>query len=166
MGEHPRDYVGRDPRALLRDRKGEWLHAEQVRAYFFTPPLDKAKVNIPAAAAIVGTRTATTIAYYEDYLANDFAGAGGVFAKVVKEGPLDSDGMRPLVGDAIGAAFSAERGGGIATPNMNITLLSRKHGPLAGDVAQAAANTFDPPPSSPKVCPTRASCSGHSLSPT
>ena len=133
-----------------------------MRAYFFTPRLYKAKVNIPAAAAIVGARTGTTIAYYEDYLANDFAGAGGVFAKVVKEGPLDSDGMPTLVGDAIGAAFSAERGGGIATPNMNITSLSRKHGPLAGDVAQAAANTSTPPRSSSQGLPDAGNCSARS----
>ena len=132
---------------------GSTLTADQVRAQFFTPRMYKARVNIPAAAAIVGARTATTIGYYEDYLANDFAGAGGVFAKVVKEGPTDSDGFPTLVGDAIGAAFSAERGGGIATPNMSITSLSRKHGPLAGDVAQAAANTFDPKTFFPKGAP-------------
>jgi hypothetical protein len=128
------------------------LTADQVRAQFFTPRMYKARVNIPAAAAIVGARTATTIAYYEDYLASGFAGAGGVFAKVVKEGPL-VDGMPTLVGDAIGAAFSAERGGGIATPNMNITSLSRRHGPLAGDVTKAAANTFDPKSFFPKGLP-------------
>ena len=133
--------------------KANGSSAEQVRAYFFTPRLYKAKVNIPAAAAIVGARTATTIAYYDDYLANEFAGAGGVFAKVVKEGPLGADGMPTLAGDAIGAAFSAERGGGIATPNMNITSLSRRHGPLAGDPAQAAANTFDPASFFPKGLP-------------
>ena len=132
---------------------GNTLTADQVRAQFFTPRMYKARVNIPAAAAIVGARTATTIAYYEDYLANDFAGAGGVFAKVVKEGPANSEGFPTLVGDAIGAAFSAERGGGIATPNMSITSLSRKHGPLAGDVAQAAANTFDPTKFFPKGAP-------------
>jgi hypothetical protein len=133
--------------------KANGSSAEHVRKFFFTPRMYKARVNIPAAAAVVGARTATTIAYYDDYLANEFAGAGGVFAQVVKEGPLDGNGMPTLVGDAIGAAFSAERGGGIATPNMNITSLSRRHGPLAGNVAQAAANTFDSTTFFPKGVP-------------
>ena len=127
--------------------------AEQVRKLFCTPRLYKATVNIPAAAAITGARTATTIALFDDYLASGFGAAGGVFATVVKEGPAGGDGMPTLVGDEVGAGFSAERGGGIATPNMRISVLSRRHGPLAGDVAKAAANTFDPSSFFPKGLP-------------
>lgn len=126
---------------------------EKVREAFFTPRLYKAEINIPAVAAVVGARTITTIAYFNDYLDHAFSGAGSVFAKVVKEGPIDNDNMPTLVGDAISASFSAERGGGIATPNMNITCLSRRHGPLAGDVEKAAANTFDPGSFFPKGVP-------------
>lgn len=124
-------------------------NGEVVRSKFFTPRLYKARVYVPAAAAITGARTATTIAFYQDYLTNDFAGAGEVFARVVKDGP-EQGGFPTLVDDVLSAGFSADKAGGIATPNMSVSSLSRKHGPLAGDIVKAAANTFDPSSFFPK----------------
>ena len=40
--------------------------------------------------------------------------------------------------------FTSDQAGGFATPNMGVSTLSRKHGPLAGKAADAAADKFDP----------------------
>ncbi|MEA2827509.1 MAG: hypothetical protein QOG43_1948 [Actinomycetota bacterium] len=40
--------------------------------------------------------------------------------------------------------FSADKAGGFATPNMAVTSLTRKMGPVAGDVGDAVTGTFKP----------------------
>jgi hypothetical protein len=65
--------------------------------------------------------------------------ATGLFARIVKE---PSSGT--LAAGALGAEFSADKGGGFATPNLSISTLTSKLGPLAGDAANAASDTFNP----------------------
>src|SRR5262249_52339767 len=48
-----------------------------------------------------------------------------------------------LVADQMPVTFSADKAGGIATPNLNLSNLSRAHGPLAGSPANAAQDHFD-----------------------
>ena len=44
----------------------------------------------------------------------------------------------------LGVDFSSDQAGGFATPNLGVSTLSRELGPLAGKVADAVTDTFDP----------------------
>ena len=62
----------------------------------------------------------------------------GLFARIEKDtGPVSA-------ASALGLSFSAEQAGGIATPNVQLTGLSTKRGPLAGDLGDAVLDRFDP----------------------
>lgn len=109
----------------------------------FLPKLFKAEVNIPAVEQLLGTNAPTAIGYYDDYLNNNgFANAGnknGLFARIVKESAPGQ-----LAADTIKSAFSADKAGGIATPDLSISGITRELGPLAGDLVKAAQDVFDP----------------------
>jgi hypothetical protein len=95
----------------------------------FLPKLDKAAVNLTAVEQLVGTSAPTEIKYFTNYVNNDFDGGNEVFAELLTK--LKSE-------------FSADKAGGIATPNLSITGVTRKLGVIAGDLTKAANNSFDP----------------------
>lgn len=103
----------------------------------YMPILYKAQVHIPAIEQLLGTDTNTTIRLYDPYIQGGFDPHAGVFAEIVKDtgSTLDPDQM-PVT-------FTADKAGGMATPNLNLSNLSRAHGPLAGHAADAAQDTFD-----------------------
>ncbi|PSN17345.1 hypothetical protein C7271_18215, partial [filamentous cyanobacterium CCP5] len=110
---------------------------------FFSPRLFKAEVRIPAVEQLVGANTLSSIQLLSDYVTGggfeNAANATGAFAQIVKEtaaGVLETA--------VAGVNFSAEQAGGFATPNLDITTLTRKLGPLGGKVADALADSFDP----------------------
>lgn len=96
----------------------------------FLPKLDKAAVNLSAVEQILGTSTPVEIKYFGPYLATGFDSANEVFAELISK---------------VKSEFSADKAGGIATPNLSITSLTRKLGAIAGTPAKAAAAApFDP----------------------
>ncbi|WP_208648329.1 hypothetical protein [Paraburkholderia hospita] len=95
----------------------------------FVPALDTADVRIPAVEQLLGVNTVTSIALNQSFLDTGFVGGTGVFADIRS---------------GLGIKFDASQAGGIATPNLNLSCLSRDHGPLAGDIGKAAAGAFDP----------------------
>jgi hypothetical protein len=101
---------------------------DAVKAVFL-PKLDKAAVNLTAVEQLIGTTAATDIKYFADYLINNFDGGNEVFAELLTK-------VQP--------AFSAEKAGGIATPNLSIQGITRKLGAISGDLTKAAGNNFDP----------------------
>jgi len=103
----------------------------------YLPKLYKAAVHIPAVEQLLGGDTATTIRLYEPYVTGGLDPHAGVFAQIVKEG------AGGLVEDRLPVTFSNEKAGGAATPNLNLSNLTREHGPLAGDPAKAAQDKFD-----------------------
>ena len=112
------------------------------KADFFKPTLFKADVRIPAVEQLVGADSLTSIQYFQDYLEDGFASAAnttGVFAEIVKE---NAQGV--LEKAKSGVEFAAEQAGGFATPNLDITNLTRNLGPLGGNVQNALANQFNP----------------------
>jgi hypothetical protein len=109
----------------------------------FLPTLFKAGVRIPAVEQLLGKETTTTIALTKDYQADGLVNPGGVFAQIVKEA-IGGSGLPETVQDKLPVTFEAKQAGGIATPNLDVSCLSRKFGTLAGDMAQAAANQFKP----------------------
>jgi hypothetical protein len=104
----------------------------------FLPTLFKADVTLSSVEQLVGIGATTTISYFEDYLNKDFDAHVGLFARIEK------DISEKHAQGSVGLAFSAEQAGGIATPNVQLTGLSTKQGPLAGDLGDAVTNTFDP----------------------
>jgi len=103
----------------------------------YMPILYKAAVHIPAIEQLLGTETNTTIRLYDPYIQNGFDPHAGVFAEIVK------DTGAALVADQMPVTFTADKAGGMATPNLNLSNLSRAHGPLAGSAANAAQDAFD-----------------------
>jgi len=113
-------------------------HADLLASFGgYMPKLYKAAVHIPAIEQLIGGDTATTIRLYDPYISGDFDPHAGVFAEIVKEAG------GALVPDQLPVTFSADKAGGIATPNLNLSNLTRAHGPLAGNPANAAQDLFD-----------------------
>jgi hypothetical protein len=103
----------------------------------YMPNLYKSSVHIPAIEQLLGADTATTIRLYQPYINGDFDPHAGVFAEVVK------DTGAALTPDQLPVTFSADKAGGVATPNLSLSNITRAHGPLAGDPAKAAQDQFD-----------------------
>jgi hypothetical protein len=100
------------------------------------PTVADADVRLSAVEALQGSPLATppTIAYHPTYVANGFgpSNAGEVFGEVVSALP------RPDI--------PPQAAGGIASPDFDVTGLSRSLGPVGGDLSKLAsgAPTFDP----------------------
>lgn len=109
------------------------------------PALLKAEVVIPQVQELIGTNDPTTIRLSPDYVNKglaDPANRTGLFAEIVKSS-YDALGSTETNG-GLGLNIEAQKAGGIATPNMSVTTLSRALGPLAGKVEDALSDTFDP----------------------
>ena len=110
---------------------------------FFSPKLFKADVRIPAVEQLVGSGTISSIQMLAEYVTGGGfespTNATGAFASIVKENAVGV-----LEKAVAGVAFSAEQAGGFATPNLDITTLTRKLGPLGGEVSRALTDNFDP----------------------
>jgi hypothetical protein len=96
----------------------------------FLPALDYATVSVPALEQLLGTSTPIDIQFYQPYLNAGLDTNAGVFAQV--------SGTAPQI------AFSADKSGGFATPNLTLTALSARKGLVAGKPEDAAAGKIDP----------------------
>jgi len=121
----------------LRDNSENPLMAtEQMRfdvpANGASPKLGNAQVRISPLEDLLGSRSPIDIHYlvgFENKGYDDPANLTGVFAELAA--PLSSK-------------FRADQAGGIATPNLNIQALSNQLGPVAGTIANAMQDHFDP----------------------
>ena len=95
----------------------------------FSPKLAKAAVNLTAVEQLLGTTVPTEIQYFKNYVAGGFDTGNEVFAELLNK---------------VQSKFSADKAGGIATPDLSVTGVTRKLGAIAGDLTKAAANNFDP----------------------
>jgi hypothetical protein len=107
------------------------------------PRLLKAEVNVPQVQEILGTDAPTIIRLHQGYIDGDFDGGAGVFAEIVRETPA-ADPFAAVSANTLGVGFSSDQAGGFATPNLGVSSLTRKRGPVAGTVADALTDTFDP----------------------
>jgi hypothetical protein len=96
----------------------------------FLPVLDQAAVTAPALSALIGDNRAVPIKLYDDYLAHGLDPHAGVFAQIV--------------GDPPPVAFSADKSGGFARPNIALSGLSSRKGLVSGAPTDAAAGVIDP----------------------
>ena len=109
------------------------------------PTLLKAAVAIPQVQELLGTNQPTNIRLFPDYVAkgaDDPANTTGVFAQIVDNTYNEFNPANPS--STLGVAIAAEKAGGMATPTMAVSTLSRALGPLAGTVTDAVKNNFDP----------------------
>ncbi len=135
-----------DTTQLLTDSLNFIMDAARVQ-----PTLLKAAVKIPQVQELLGTDQPTSVRLFPDYIANGAdhpANTTGVFAQIVDNAYNEFNPAKPIA--SLGVKVAAEKAGGMATPNMAVTTLSRALGPLAGDVADAVKNNFDPTQFFPK----------------
>ncbi|HKE34475.1 MAG TPA: hypothetical protein VKB66_04705 [Candidatus Acidoferrum sp.] len=95
----------------------------------FFPKMDKADVNVPAIQQVSGGTGAMTVEFFPDYVNNDF-GPGGVFVQK-QGGPLP-------------VGFNGQQSGGVATPNMQVSGLSRRFGTVSGPIGDIGGGNFTP----------------------
>lgn len=99
----------------------------------FAPVLQRAEVRLDAAEIAGGAGLGWQgISYLNQYVTGGF-GAGEVFAKLESPTVVNFD--------------SEGRGGGVATPNLKMTGLSRTHGAIGGDPVKVwlgGSDSFDP----------------------
>jgi hypothetical protein len=95
----------------------------------FFPAMTQAEVNVPAIQQVSGGNGAMTVEFFPDYLTNNFK-AGGVFAQK-QGGPLP-------------VTFNGQQSGGVATPNMQVSGLSRRFGTVSGPITDIGGGTFNP----------------------
>jgi hypothetical protein len=95
----------------------------------FFPQMSAASVSVPAIQQITGGSGAISIDYFPDYLSSGF-GPGDVFVRNTSS---------PL---AVG--FRGDQSGGVATPNLQVSGLSRKFGTVSGTLSKIATGNLDP----------------------
>jgi hypothetical protein len=110
------------------------LGKNQVR---FFPVVRKAEIDVPSLQRLAGTSAPASIVYPHAYLLNGFKGdddQGQVF--------LQSDPAVPK----LGVQFSSQgnRSGGLVTPDLELSGVSRVTGPVSGDLKFAAGGSFNP----------------------
>lgn len=100
----------------------------------FFPDVEAARVRLPAIERLTGKAQQATAEYPDLYRQQGFSGAnpGQVFLALQSE-LLD-----------FGAGSLADKAGGVASPNLQPTALSRAFGLGSGDVQKLANNEFDP----------------------
>jgi hypothetical protein len=106
------------------------------------PKLLHADVRIPQVQELAGNDAVTTIHMLPSFVASGFDAGAEVFAEVVKLTPA-FDPQAAVIADTFPVEFQAKNAGGLATPNLAVSVLSRAHGPLAGAAADAKVGHFD-----------------------
>ncbi len=121
------------------------------------PALLKATVRIPQVRDLLGADLPTTVRLFPSFVKSaqgldDPANKTGVFAQVVDDATytaIDPSDVTAAL-DKLDVKINADQAGGFATPSLGVTTLSRALGPLAGDVKDAVADTFNPAQFFPK----------------
>ena len=102
----------------------------------YWPVIRKAQIDVPSLQRIARTTAPATMVYQDLFLRDGFEGgnAGQVF--------LAADPAVPKLG--VGFSSQGDRSGGIVTPDLSLSGLSRITGPVSGDVNTAANGSFTP----------------------
>ncbi len=104
----------------------------QAKHVFFFPIVAAAQVRIPAVQRLLGHDSPIAIKYAAPYVQSEFDPAknvGEVFAEL----------LQPVL-----LGFQPDKVGGLASPNIDITGLSRKTGPFGWPLQSIASGQFDP----------------------
>ena len=104
----------------------------------FLPKLFKAAPRLPSMSLTGRHNARVDVALHDAYLKDQADNVNGLFARIVKE-PISGQ----LADEVSKAAFQAKDAGGLATPDLAVTSLTRELGPVAGTPLKAARNEFD-----------------------
>lgn len=96
----------------------------------FVPVLASAVVTVPALEHLLGVSSPVTIELYAGYLAGGLDAHAGVYADITS--------------GAVPVQWSADKAGGLATPNLSLTALSARKGLVSGKADDAAAGIIKP----------------------
>lgn len=94
----------------------------------FYPTLHQGEIRLAAAEQIAGALGPAVVAYNEKYKDDGIETASGIFLDVVAKEVVFGD---------------SDRAGGVVTPNLAVTAITRSLGPVGGTVDNVVANTFD-----------------------
>ena len=109
---------------------GAHLNASAAAILPFFPSMDAADVVVPAIQQLSGGSGDMPIQFFADYLDNGM-GPGEVFAQ--------------KTGTPLPVGFNGKQSGGVATPNLTVSGLSRKFGTVSGsDPTKISQGQFDP----------------------
>ncbi|HTR59358.1 MAG TPA: hypothetical protein VMM27_14365 [Casimicrobiaceae bacterium] len=102
----------------------------------FFPILRSAEIDVPALQAIARTTAPASVVYAAPYLLNEFA-AGNEGEVFLARDPAQA---------ALEVKFSdkGDRSGGLVTPDLSMSGVSRITGPISGDLGISAAGSFSP----------------------
>jgi hypothetical protein len=98
----------------------------------FYPTVHQGTVRVPAIQDLIGDSTPIAVRYataYKQVGLTPNGNAGALYLELVNK---------------LGLGFSADKSGGVATPNMDVTALSAIKGPVGGNPAKFASGQFDP----------------------
>lgn len=152
-GQNRRDLAGQKVAFAPSNRVGDTTLHTSTMTFIAAPPfaaeppfypqMDGADVVVPAIQQVTGQPGATSIKLYDKYVSGIFGpdgfGPGGVFAQMVN--PITKAPTTLPVG------FNGAQSGGVATPNLTVSGLSRKFGTVSGstpdNIAGGTFNTSD-----------------------
>ncbi len=105
----------------------------------FFPVVRKAEIDVPSLQRLAGTSDAAGVVYPHNYLLHAFAAGGGANAgQVFLEADPDATKLE------VPFSSQGDRSGGLVTPDLQLSALSRVTGPVSGDPKLAAEGSFDP----------------------
>ncbi len=100
----------------------------------FLPGLAQAELQVEALRHLAGQQAASAFQYAKSFLDNEFgAGNEGELLMQLASGTVPVDFLK-----------DSSKSGGFVAPSLDISGLSRRVGPVAGDLTMIASNTFDP----------------------
>lgn len=103
----------------------------------FFPVVRKAEVDVPSLQRIARTKASAGVVYPHAYLVTGFGGGANAGQVFLQADPAAAK---------LGVQFSSQgdRSGGLVTPDLQLSALSRVTGPVSGDIEMAAAGSFNP----------------------
>jgi len=128
--------LGAEISTLPTDSKGSSETLEKADQPWFYPTVEQAWVDIPALKQLLGSAKTAKIQFHDTYVKEGFSSnpnRGEVFAQLMDALPLD-----------FSATSQGDKVGGLITPNMVISGLSRLTGPVGGDLNKILQGEFDP----------------------
>jgi hypothetical protein len=128
-GSRPDDTILETQSLTFQAVTSKLLHERPQDEPRFTPTLEVAKAVVPAMSILAGAAEPVQLAYPTHFAQQGFAdNASQVFLEVLGSPPMDFAGQ-------------GDRSGGLVTPSLNVSGLSRLTGPMGGDLA----NAINPP---------------------
>jgi hypothetical protein len=110
----------------------------------FDPLLASAAVRMPAVERLTGEETPAEIKYPDAYIQHGFEGTAPPTAAAAGTPSGNSGEVFAELVNEVKREFPGAKSGGLATPDLNITSVSRLAGPVAGQLDTFTKGVFDP----------------------